>query len=122
MTRDEFDALVKRAVTALSADLPPANPGDPASLSERQDAIQEAQLLEAEASAFADAVDRDGKAIDYGSAVVLEGERGFVVVTAAEFERTPGYWRTVAGKLDRLVVGPELLPVLQAAANKASAH
>lgn len=118
MTRDEFDALLSAAVKASLGALPGGNPKDAAALTERHAATEEVRLLEAEAIEFADAVDRDGKRIDYGSAVVLEGAT-VVVCSAADYEATPLYFRAIAGgKIDRLVKGPELLPVLQAAAHR----
>jgi hypothetical protein len=123
VTRAEFDALLAEAVRRISASVTP-DPADPASLAEQRDAIQEAQLLDAEAREFADAVDRSGKGIGYGAAVFIEGANGTVVITAREFEATPGYWRTVAGRPDREVRGPELLRVLHEAgrATAAGAH
>lgn len=122
MTRDEFDALLEAAVRGVMASAPV--PLGASSTADSDAAREEAALLEAEAREFADAVDRDGKRVDYGAAVLLEGARGQVVVSAADFDRCPGYWRTVAGgagHLDRLVEGTELIPVLQAAANRAPA-
>jgi hypothetical protein len=119
VTRAEFDALLAAAVKASLDGLPAENPRDTAALSLRHEATEEVRLLEAEAIEFADAVDRDGKRIPYGSAVVLEGPGGVVVTTAAEYALTPTYWLVlVGGKADRLISGPELLPVLQAAANR----
>lgn len=121
MTRDEFDALLSAAVKASLDALPKVNPKDSVALSLRHEATEEVQLLEAEALSFADAVDRDGKRLDYGSAVVLEGPAGVVVTTVRDYEATPVYFRSLAGgELDRLVMGTELLPVLQAAAHRAS--
>lgn len=123
MTRDEFDALLSAAVKASLDSLPADNPTSAEALSQRHDATQEVQLLEAEALEFADAVDRDGKRIDYGSAVVLEGTSGVVVVSAADYDATPDYWRICAGAhLDRVIRGTELIPVLQAAANRGPAR
>lgn len=102
MTRDEFDTLL----AAATASIP-----DP----------EERALVNAEAREFADAVDRDGKRIDYGAAVVLEGSNGVAVVPAADYATAPIYWRTVAGDLDRLLEGTELIPMLQAAAHRGPA-
>jgi hypothetical protein len=121
VTRAEFDALLAAAVKASLDALPAGNPRDTAALTERHDATVEVQLLEAEALSFADAVDRDAKGVPYGSAVVLEGPAGVVVTTVADYEATPVYWRSlIGGGVQRLVKGTELLPVLQAAANRSS--
>lgn len=115
MTRAEFDALLARAVIGTVSGVDPASDDAPA-------AAEEAQLLEAEAREFADAVDRYGQALPYGDAVMLEGSGGVVVVSARTYADAPIYWRTVAGgELDRLIEGPELLEVLQRAANAAPA-
>lgn len=122
MNRAEFDALLAAAVKASLDALPKVNPKDSTALSLRHEATAEVQLLEAEALAFADAVDRDGKRLPYGDAVVLEGASGVVVCSVRDYEATPVYFRSLAGgEVDRLVKGTELLPVLQAAANR-SAH
>lgn len=115
MTRDEFDALLAAAVLDIVSGVDPESDDAAA-------AAEEAALLEAEAREFADAVDRHTLRIDYGSAVVLEGSSGVVVVQARTYSDAPIYWRTVAGgHLDRFVDGTELIPALQAAANKAPA-
>lgn len=114
MTRDEFDALVAAACAAI---IRPFSLGDGGA--DAHDSQGEAQLLDAEAREFADAVDRDGHRIDYGEAVMLEGSNGVVVVEARKYHDAPIYWRTVAGKVDRLVDGTELLPVLQRTASGA---
>jgi hypothetical protein len=123
VTREEFNALLSVAVKASLDGLPRTNPADAAALAERHDATEEVRLLQAEAIEFADAVDRDGKRIPYGSAVVLEGPGGVVVCTAADYAATPTYWRVLAGgTVDRLVKGTELLHVLQEAANRGPAR
>ena len=115
MTREEFDALLAAAVAAIR----PAPTGGPWTPEEVTAMTEEAQLLDAEATAFADAVDRDAKRIPYGSAVVLEGPRGIAVVQAADYTKTITYWWTVVGgKPDRIVSGPELMQVLAGAANR----
>jgi hypothetical protein len=96
VTRAEFDALLASAAATIT---------DPA----------ERALVNAEAREFADAVDRDSKHLDYGDAVVLEGANGIVVVSARDYASAPIYWRTVAGDLDRLIEGTELIPMLTAA-------
>lgn len=111
MTRAELDALIDTAVTATVAAVDPDS-DDAAS------AREEAQLLEAEARSFADAVDRDGKRIPYAEAVMLEGERGVSVVDARTFDEAPLYWRTVVGRPDAVIRGDELIPALQAAAGR----
>jgi hypothetical protein len=121
VTRAEFDALLSAAVKAALGDLPADNPTSSEALSLRHDATEEVRLLEAEAIEFADAVDRDGKHIPYGTAVVVEGSAGTVVTTAADYVATPVYWQIMAGgKVDRVVEGPELLAVLQRTANRST--
>jgi hypothetical protein len=113
VTRDEYDALVDRVIHAIIDGVDP----------ESDDAVaarEEAQLLEAEARAFADAVDRSGKRLDYGEAVMLEGDHGVVVVAARDYADAPIYWRTVAGDLDQLILGPELIEQLTARAGSSA--
>jgi hypothetical protein len=112
VNRDEFDALAAEAVRVLAAGAADGAPG-------QDNVLEAAQLLDAEAREFADAVDRDAKRIPYGSAVVLEGPRGVAVVQAAEYVKTVSYWWTVVGgKPDRIVRGPDLLERLSAAAHR----
>lgn len=113
MTRDEFDALAAAAASAIVAAVDPASDDAAA-------AREEAQLLEAQSREFADAVDRNTKRIDYAAAVVLEGTNGIAVVTLADYGDAPAYWRTVAGRLDRLTFGDELVQGLQVAARQGS--
>lgn len=118
MTRDELDTLIKAACAAVAADVKPTVTGGPDEDQHAAEAAEEAQLLDAEARSFADAVDRDGKRVPYGSAVVLEGTSGVAVVAAADYATAPLYWQTVVGRPDRITQGPELIHVLQAAANR----
>lgn len=112
MTRAELDALIDAALLAVVSSVPADSDDVPA-------AMEEAQLLEAEARSFADAVDRDGKRIPYGDAVVLEGPSGLAVVQARDYADAPIYWQTVVGgKPERITRGPELLQVLTGAANR----
>jgi hypothetical protein len=121
MTRAEFDALLAAALDAMTAAVPAPTHGDPAAAADEHYAMQEIQLLEAEARSFADAVDRDGKRIPYGSAVVLEGPHGVAVVQAADYTNTITYWWTVVGgRPDRITSGPELMQVLAGAANRSA--
>ncbi len=111
MTREEFDALVQRRVLAI-VNAVPARPID-----QRRRATEEAQLLEAAASEFADAVDRSGKELPYEEAVVLAGGAGPVVVTDEEWKATPAYWEALAagaaGQVDTLTQGGVLVAYLQ---------
>jgi hypothetical protein len=120
VTREEFDALLDTALAAMTKAAPVANPEDPATYAELKDALEEAQLLEAEARAFADAVDRVAPAqrLPYESAAVLEGSQGVAVVALKDFDSAPIYWRSVAGRLDRLIFGDQLLTALRVAAQQ----
>lgn len=111
MIRAEFDALVDAAITAIVVGVDPDSDDAAA-------AREEAQLLQAEAESFADAVDRDAKRVPYGSATVLEGSQGVAVVLARDYTAAPIYWQTVVGRVDRLTQGPQLLEVLTAAAHR----
>jgi hypothetical protein len=122
VTREEYNALLSAAVKASLDGLPRTNPADAAALAERHDATEEVRLLQAEAIEFADAVDRDGKRIPYGSAVVLEGQAGVTVTTEADYAATPIFWRSTVGKPDRVVHGAMLVAVLQEAANRGPAR
>jgi hypothetical protein len=116
VTRAELDALIDAALVAI------VNGVDPLS-DDATAAREEAQLLEAEARSFADAVDRDAKRIPYGDAVVLEGPHGVAVVQAQDYSKTVTYWWTVVGgKPDRVTSGPELMEVLAGAANRGAAR
>jgi hypothetical protein len=108
LDRAGFDALVQRRVMALATSAPerPANV--------RRERQQEAQLLEAAATSFADAVDRselrnNGQPVPYGEAVVITGDAGVVVVRSADYRREPIYWEALAGEVDSLTRGPDLL-------------
>lgn len=113
MTRQELDALTDAALVGILAGVDPAS----------EDAVaarEEAQLLQAEAASFADAVDRDAKRIPYGSATVLEGSQGVAVVQARDYAAAPIYWQTVVGRVERITEGPQLMQVLTAAAHRAA--
>ena len=103
-TREAFDALVQRRVLALS------ERGDP---NRSPAARQEAQLLEAAATEFADAVDRSEKPLAYEDAVVLTGSSGVVVVSETEWRATPVYCEALAGEVETLTQGGILLRWLQ---------
>jgi 3-polyprenyl-4-hydroxybenzoate decarboxylase len=114
VTRAELDALIDAALVGVVGGVDPLSDDAAA-------AREEAQLLEAEARSFADAVDRDGKRVPYGSAVVLEGPRGVAVVQARDYADAPIYWHTVVGgSPDRITSGPELMEVLAAAAHRSA--
>lgn len=109
LDRAGFDALVQRRVMALSEAA--VRMGEEAvDLSARQDAAQEAQMLETEATLFADAVDASG--LSYGEAVVIFGTSGPVVVHVDEYDREPVYHQARAGEVELIVSGPYLLGLL----------
>jgi hypothetical protein len=107
LDRAAFDALVQRRALALST-AAPARP-----LDRHREAVQEAQLLEAAATEFADAVDRSAQELPYEDAVVITGDAGVVVVDAAMYRREPIYWESRAGEVDSLTLGPALLAALR---------
>jgi hypothetical protein len=118
VNRAEFDALVAAAGEAGR----PGRTSGPWTPEEAVAMTEEADLLEAEAREFADAVDRDGGRVPYTSAVVLEGSAGTVVVSASDYAATPVHWHIVAGgHVDRLIHGAELVAVLMKAANRGPA-
>lgn len=117
LDRAAFDALVERRALALTEAAPPVNPEDPGSADVRRDALDNAELLLASASAFADAVDSSGKELPYEGAVVLTGSAGRVVITEEEWKDRPAYWQTVAagghGRVDGWTQGSLLLRYLR---------
>jgi hypothetical protein len=113
LDREGFDALVQAKCLDLANAAPPSNPEDPATAAEARDAMQEAQLLEAAAREFADAVDRSGTGTPYEEAVVLTGSSGVVVVTAEEWRASPVYWEAKAGKVDSVAQGDVLVAYLR---------
>lgn len=111
LDRAAFDALVQRRVLAITEAAPPRP------IDRRREATQEAQLLEAAASEFADAVDRSGKELPYEEAVVVSGGAGPVVITEKEWKDNPAYWEAVAagatGRVDSLTQGSVLVRYLR---------
>lgn len=111
--RLEFDDLVRRRVGALRHD----GTGGPFTPEEVIRDAGSAQLVEAVARSFADAVDREnstrgilraGIAVEYVDAVVLTGSAGALVVDAVEYDGSPGYWITKAGNPDLIIRGRDL--------------
>ncbi len=112
LDRAAFDALVQRRTMALAT----SKPERPAIA--RREVQQQAQLLEAVAREFADAVDRsglrdNGAPVAYEDAVVITGTGGVVVVRFADYLREPVYWESRAGEVDSLTRGPDLLADLR---------
>jgi hypothetical protein len=111
LDRAAFDALVQRRTLAI-VEATAVRPAD-----RRREATQEAQLLEAAATEFADAVDRSGKELPYDEAVVVTGGAGPVVVTEKEWKDNPAYWEAVAagatGQVDSLTQGSVLVRYLR---------
>jgi hypothetical protein len=121
LDRAAFDALVQRKCLDLANAAPPSNPEDPATAAEARDAMQEAQLLEAAATEFADAVDRTkglaGGHVAYEDAVVIIGGAGPIVVTDGDWRANPVYWEAKAagstGRVDTLTQGSVLVRYLR---------
>jgi len=112
LDRAAFDALVKERVTAIASAAVSRHPAA------RREGVQEAQLLEAAAAEFADAVDRsgllnNGQPVPYEEAVVITGTAGVVVVRATDYRREPIYWEARAGEVDGLTIGPLLVAGLR---------
>ena len=107
LDRAAFDALVKERVTAIASAAVSRHPAA------RREGVQEAQLLEAAAAEFADAVDRSGLDLPYEEAVVITGTAGVVVVRATDYRREPIYWEARAGEVDGLTIGPLLVAGLR---------
>ncbi len=116
LTRAEWDSLVEARVRGLMAEPPTSAHEDPAAQAAARDALEDAQVLEGTARAFADAVDRDGRGLFYGDAVVMEGSSGPLIVPAADFRNCGTYWQVAAaghgGTLDAVTHGQDLLHYL----------
>lgn len=111
--REAWDRLVTDRVTALLDAAPySGNPDDIYGAADASAAMQEAEMLEDAARAFADAVDASGKGLAYEDAVLLTGTAGPVIVSEVEWRATPGFWETVAaaghGRLDSITDGAAL--------------
>lgn len=112
LDRASFDALVQRRCAAL-AEAAPGSSSDLADAERRREAEQEAELLDASAREFADAVDRRGDEMPYEDAVVITGTSGVVTVSAEEYRREPVYWEARAGEVHSLTLGPLLVAALR---------
>lgn len=105
LDRAGFDALVQRRVLALVSAGGIGGDPAPAAAAASQEGQQEAQLLEAAAVSFADAVDRSDRDLPYDDAVVITGTGGVVVISDEEWRATPVYWEASAGEVDSLTQG-----------------
>lgn len=79
-------------------------------------AEEDAALILANATEFADAVDRDGK-LDYEDAVLVEGGAGPVVTSEPAYRDNPAWFQTLAaggtGRVDRIEWGSRLAHYLR---------
>jgi hypothetical protein len=99
--RQAFDELLRRKVESLTL-AAAAGHGDTESI----------QLLDAQCREFADAVDRTGTGVPYGDAVVLFGTSGPVVAHARDYAATPTYWQTLAGEVELIISGADVMQAL----------
>lgn len=111
MTRQEFDRLLTGRLNKIAA-VPFATP------EAEREAMEEAQLLDADGREFADAVDRANAdstkpPVAYERAVLVEGGGLTLVVTDDEWRDTPDYWLARVGKAERIVEGPKLVAHLR---------
>lgn len=106
--REAFDELLRRKVAALVEH--GLSPGAPEEIN--QAAREDAQVFEAQATAFADAVDRTDAGTPYGDAVVITGSAGVVVVRARDYAATPIYWQSLAGEVDLIIDGADVMRAL----------
>lgn len=101
--RQAFDELLRRKVAAIAAE--EGRPG-------REGATEDAQLMEAQCRAFADAVDRDGRNLAYGDVIVIAGTSGEVVVPLRDYVDTPVYWQSLAGEVELVTDGADVMDAL----------
>jgi ketosteroid isomerase-like protein len=106
--RQAFDELLRRKVAALAQH--GLSPDAPEEINRA--AREDAQLMEAQCRAFADAVDRDGRNLPYGDAIVLAGTAGEIVVPLRDYVDTPVYWHAVAGEVDLIIDGADVMQAL----------
>lgn len=117
--REEWDrlALHRAEELARSTDDYTRNPGGMTPEDAAKAAQEDAALILASATEFADAVDRSGRALTYEDAVMVEGSAGPVICTADEWRDNHLYWTTVAagghGRVDRIEEGRLLLHYLR---------
>lgn len=121
--RTDLDALLMTRVRAMLAGTDPIK-GLPTE-AERQTAHDDAQIVDAQVRHFAEQVDRENDerqriagaghpVLAYGEAVLIEGERGPVVVAQADYDATPAYWQaTAGGHIETLMHGADLLALLR---------
>lgn len=107
--RQAFDELLRRKVEGMTV---PAIAAGPVGQGTRSPVVEDAMLLEATYREFADAVDRTGTGVPYGDAVVILGSGGVVVAHARDYADTPAYWQTLAGEVDSIIEGAEVMRTL----------
>lgn len=116
---DELLAAKLRPMLAGQANGAPDTDGSLARLAD------DAQIVDAQVRHFAEQVERENDSrqrvagaghpvLDYAEAVLIEGERGPLVVGLTEYDATPAYWQASAGgHIDTLIVGADLVAFLR---------
>lgn len=107
--RQAFDELLRRRVEAM---ITPATAAGPVGHGPVPQAVSDAQLFEAQCREFADAVDRTRSGVPYGDAVVVFGTSGPVVAHARDYAATPTYWQTLAGEVELIIHGADVMQAL----------
>lgn len=99
--RQVFDELVRRRCQSIAA-------------AGTDSAVEDAQLLDAKAREFADAVDRLDLTtpIPYENAVVIVGTSSTVVCQAEDWAAMPVHWQALVGQVDLVVDGTRLIRLL----------
>jgi hypothetical protein len=119
--RIDLDTLLRDRVRALLV-LADSQTGH-ATEAERERASDDAASVDAQVRWFAEQVERHndtaqqtagrGKVLRYDEAVVIEGERGMLVVDATDYDLTPLGYRAEVGRVEQLIAGPDLYVFLR---------
>lgn len=104
--RQAFDELLRRRVEAMTA---PAIAAGPVGQGTPSPVVLAADEMAHHYRTFADAVDATGTGVPYEDAVVIVGDAGTVVAHARDYADTPIYWQTLAGEVEAIITGAQVM-------------